>query len=191
MRQEYEQASDMIAMLWQQGEVLDALPPELKPATRVDGYVIQSGLERYSSAPRYGWKIAATSVAGQRHIGVDGPLAGRLFAERIYRDGAVVSIAGNRCAWPNPNSRSASDRTCHRATEPYTVDEVMNAVANLHLTLELPDSRFADFASVGGPALIADNACAHDLVVGPPVPADWARDDPGGTSGDRERGREI
>ncbi len=173
MRQEYEQASDMIAMLWQQGEVLDALPPELKPATRVDGYVIQSGLERYSSAPRYGWKIAATSVAGQRHIGVDGPLAGRLFAERIYRDGAVVSIAGNRMRVAEPEFAFRFGQDLPPRDEPYTVDEVMNAVANLHLTLELPDSRFADFASVGGPALIADNACAHDLVVGPPVPADW------------------
>ena len=46
-------------------------------------------------------------------------------------------------------------------------------VSDLHLTIELPDSRFADFATVGGPALIADNACARELVVGPRVTADW------------------
>ena len=35
-----------------------------------------------------GWKIAATSEAGQRHIGVSEPLAGRLFADFILPDGA-------------------------------------------------------------------------------------------------------
>jgi 2-keto-4-pentenoate hydratase len=53
----------------------------------------------------------------------------------------------------------------------------MAAVAELHLAIELPDSRFADFARAGGPALIADNACARDLVVGPPVAAPWREAD--------------
>ncbi len=57
--------------------------------------------------------------------------------------------------------------------EPYSVDEVMAAVSDLHLTLELPDSRYADFAKEGGPSLIAEAACARDLVVGPAVQADW------------------
>jgi 2-keto-4-pentenoate hydratase len=49
----------------------------------------------------------------------------------------------------------------------------MAAVGDLHLALELPDSRFADFAAVGGPTLIADNACTDWLVAGPAVTADW------------------
>jgi 2-keto-4-pentenoate hydratase len=59
-----------------------------------------------------------------------------------------------------------------RAT-PYTVDDVLAAVDSLHLALEIPDSRFADFATAGGPALIADNACAHELVLGDAVTANW------------------
>ena len=45
-------------------------------------HAIQACLERRSAFPLFGWKIAATSLDGQRHIGVDGPLAGRLLAER-------------------------------------------------------------------------------------------------------------
>ncbi len=44
-----------------------------------------------------------------------------------------------------------------RAT-PYGVDQVLGAVASLHLAFELPDSRFADFARAGKVQLIADDA---------------------------------
>ena len=59
----------------------------------------------------------------------------------------------------------------------YSIPEVMAKVADLHPTLELPDSRFMDFTRVGGPSLIADNACARELIVGPAVAADWRAQD--------------
>ena len=39
--------------------------------------------------------------------------------------------------------------------------------------IELPDSRFDDFATVGASLLIADNACAHEFVLGPATSAPW------------------
>ena len=51
--------------------------------------------------------------------------------------------------------------------QPYSVDEVLAAVATLHPAIEVPDSRFDDFTIVGAPQLIADNACAHLFVLGP------------------------
>lgn len=55
----------------------------------------------------------------------------------------------------------------------YEIDEVLDAVASLHPAIEVPDSRFADFTVVGAPQLIADNACAHQFVLGPEAPASW------------------
>ncbi len=166
-------ASALLWRHWQEGEVLDELPPDLMPETRAEGYAIQAFLERYSSQPRVGWKIAATSTAGQKHINVDGPLAGRLLVERLHEDGARVSIKGNRMRVCEPEFafRLAEDVPPRKA--PYSVAEAMAKVADLHLTIELPDSRFADFTRVGGPSLIADNACGGDLVVGARVVADW------------------
>jgi 2-keto-4-pentenoate hydratase len=57
--------------------------------------------------------------------------------------------------------------------EPYSVEEVLDAVATLHPAIEVPDSRFDDFTVVGAPQLIADNACAHQFVLGPAATADW------------------
>ena len=49
----------------------------------------------------------------------------------------------------------------------------MAAVASLHPAIELPDSRFDDFATAGGPQLVADNACANWFVLGDPVDGEW------------------
>ena len=49
----------------------------------------------------------------------------------------------------------------------------MAAVDSLHLSMEVPDSRYSDFAKVGAEQLIADTACAHYLCVSGPVTADW------------------
>ena len=56
---------------------------------------------------------------------------------------------------------------------PYSVQQVLDAVDTLHPAIEIPDSRFADFAGAGEAQLIADNACAHLFVLGPATTADW------------------
>ncbi len=169
----HQRVCDLIWKLWQAGEVIEELPVDFRPATRRDGYAIQAGLERFTTKPRVGWKIAATSVAGQKHIGVDGPLAGRMLAEKMIADGGRASIATNRMRVAEPEFAFRMARALSPRAAPYTVDEVMSAVGDLVLCIELPDSRFKDFARVGGPSLIADNACARELVIGPIVTADW------------------
>ena len=58
----------------------------------MEGYGVQACIEDFSRQPLYGWKIAATSVNGQRHIGVDGPLAGRILAERVIENGGAFQL---------------------------------------------------------------------------------------------------
>lgn len=93
---EADAAADRLFGHWRDGTALDALPEALRPRTRAEGYAVQARLEARSARPLFGWKIAATSVAGQRHINVDGPLAGRLLAETEFEDGAPVPFGTNR-----------------------------------------------------------------------------------------------
>ena len=167
------EASALLWRHWREGRRLAALPERLRPASRGEGYAIQALLERRTARPLFGWKIAATSRAGQLHIGVDGPLAGRLLAERAHGDGAILDFGANhmRVAEPEFAFRFARDLP-PRATA-YAVAEVLDAVATLHPAIEIPDSRFEDFATVGAPQLIADDACAHEFVLGPPSEAAW------------------
>lgn len=173
MSQDPEDAAGLIWQHWQDGTVMDDLPGPLKPHTRAAGYAIQAYLEGFSAHPRAGWKIAATSQAGQSHINVDGPLAGRLLAERIHGDGAEIHLTGNRMRVAEPEFAFQFGSAVPARRTRYDVDDVTDLVSSLHLSLELPDSRFADFTAVGGPTLVADNACARDLVLGPAVGADW------------------
>ncbi|MGA1643791.1 MAG: 2-keto-4-pentenoate hydratase, partial [bacterium] len=57
--------------------------------------------------------------------------------------------------------------------QPYSVKQVMEAVADLRPTIEIPDSRYSDFTKVGKAQLLADNACAWWLVAGAAAPSDW------------------
>jgi 2-keto-4-pentenoate hydratase len=166
-------ASDLLYRHWQDQTRLEALPQDLRPATRAEGYRIQACLENCTSRPLFGWKIAATSAAGQAHIGVDGPLAGRLLAERVIADGGVCPLGNNlmQVAEMEFAFRMAADLPPRAAA--YSQEEVMAAVGSLHPAIEIPDSRYHDFAAVGAAQLIADNACAHRFVLGPATTAAW------------------
>jgi 2-keto-4-pentenoate hydratase len=157
---------------WQRGERLVALPADLRPVTREHGYAIQARLDR-RTARLFGWKIAATSKAGQAHIAVDGPLAGRLPAERVFESGSRLRFGSNhmRVAEAEFAFRMAVD--VPPRAKPYSVDEVLSGVATLHPAIEIPDSRYDDFTIVGAPQLIADNACAHEFVLGSPASDAW------------------
>lgn len=170
---EAQKASQLLVGHWRAGTVLGALPSALRPATRLDGYAIQAQLESLSTKPLWGWKIAATSSAGQRHISVDGPMAGRLLAEMVYPERAELPFGGNRMRVAEPEFAFRMGRALVPRGRPYEVTEVVQAVAALHTALEVPDSRFSDFAKAGAAQLIADNACAHQFVLGPEAPALW------------------
>lgn len=173
MRNAARAAHELLSRLWREGGVIDALPEAIRPTTRGDGYAIQALLEDQSAKPLFGWKIAATSAAGQKHINVDGPIAGRLLAERAFASGSTLPFGANRMAVAEPEFAFRMARDLAPRATPYTVDEVLGAVAALHPAIEIPDSRYAVFTSVGAAQLIADNACAHDFVLGTASTADW------------------
>jgi len=166
-------AADLIWQLWNAGEVIDDLPLDLKPRTRAEGYAIQAQLDELSRRPLFGWKIAATSKAGQEHIGVSGPIAGRILAGRAYEDGADLVFGENRMRVAEPEFAFRFATALKPRRKDYTVEEVLDAVGSLHPAIEVPDSRFDNFATVGEAQLIADNACAHEFILGPATDADW------------------
>ena len=158
---------------WRTGTKLRGLEASVRPRDRTEAYAIQSVFANHSSGSLFGWKIAATSEAGQRHINVDGPMAGRILSETVIANGGTAAMAGNemRVAEPEFAFRMAADLP-PRAL-PYTVGEVLEAVGTLHPAIEIPDSRFADFVTAGAAQIIADNACAHLFVLGAAALSDW------------------
>lgn len=171
--QDMQAACALLYRHWADGSQLEALPPGLVPGTRAEAYRVQALLEGYSQAPLYGWKIAATSAAGQRHIGVDGPLAGRILAERVIADGGACALGNNLMKVVELEFAFRMARDLPPRDRPYAQEEVLDAVASLHPAIEIPDSRFLHFERVGLAQLVADNACAHHFVLGPAGGSDW------------------
>ena len=120
-----------------------------------------------------GWKIAATSTAGQKHINVSGPLAGRILSGQVLAPGALVPAQGNRMRVAEPEMAFVLGRDLPARDKAYTTAEVMAAVDSLSPSLEIPNSRFAEFTAAGEAQLLADNACAHQFILGPAAPEVW------------------
>jgi 2-keto-4-pentenoate hydratase len=166
-------ACDLLYRHGREGTRLENLPPDLRPDSRAAGYDVQRCIEAYTNQPLYGWKIAATSIAGQKHIGVDGPLAGRLLAERVIPDGGSCVLGNNLMKVMELEFAFRMGRDLPPRAQAYSEAEVLDAVATLHPAIEIPDSRYEHFETVGLPQLVADNACAHRFVLGPAALESW------------------
>ena len=108
-RNQIASASQTLHDHWRAGTKLDALEAVLRPQARKEGYAIQAELE--NGGKLFGWKIAATSEAGQKHINVAGPMAGRILVDTVIPDGGTASMHGNemRVAEPEFCFRMARD----------------------------------------------------------------------------------
>jgi 2-keto-4-pentenoate hydratase len=172
-KHQIEAAARILHDHWRAGTKLENLEASLRPHDRVEAYAIQARLQDHSSGKLFGWKIAATSEAGQKHINVDGPMAGRILPETVIADGGMASMAGNEMRVAEPEFAFRMAKDLPPRSDPYTVREVLDAVGTLHPAIEIPDSRFRDFVSAGAEQIIADNACAHLFVLGAPASANW------------------
>ncbi len=160
--------AELVWNAWRTGQRMETLPAEIRPTDAAEGMAALAALEDIAG-PGYGWKLAATSPAGQAHLGVDGPLPGRLFEQFRHEDGDRLPSADlhMRVAEAEFAFRMAADLD---PTREHTMAEVLGAVGAMHLAVEVPDSRFTRFDVVGAAQLIADDACGGRFVLGAGVP---------------------
>ena len=168
-----EAAASILLTNWTANTRIAALPESCRPATRAAAYETGAAVARLSGYAVAGWKIAATSEAGQKHINVEGPLIGRILEHRLLAAGASVKLGGNIMKVAEAEFAFGFGRDLPPRATPYEMEEALEAVSSLHLSLEVPDSRYQDFTKMGAEQLIADTACASWLVLGPAVEMPW------------------
>jgi 2-keto-4-pentenoate hydratase len=161
-------AAQILWQAWSSGHALESLPRELRPEDLAEGYAVQRALDDLAGPPT-GWKIAATSQAGQQHLGASGPMVGRLYRSQARSSGASLSVRNMRMRSAEPEfafvlaqDLKARDGELERA-------DVLAAVGSLVLAIEVPDSRFVDFKAVGVPSLAADAMCGGHYICGPAI----------------------
>lgn len=159
-------ASLLLCQSWQQGRHIDELAADCRPRDRIEAYAVQAEWPAHLGQAVAGWKIAATSTAGQKHIGVTGPIAGPVFEHRVHQDRARISLESNRMRVAECEIVFRFGRRLEPVARGHSRQQVLDAVASVHPGIEVPDSRFVHFERVGEAQLIADCACTNDMVVG-------------------------
>lgn len=160
-------AAETLWAAWTGGYQVAELPEEVRPADAPAGWAVQRALAELAG-PSYGYKIAATSAAGQTHIGVSGPLPGLLFDRFRREPGAVLASTGLM----GVVEAEFAFQLARDVPPGSDAEHVLDAVGALHLAIEVPDSRFEHFERAGEAQLLADVACAGWFALGPEVP-DW------------------
>lgn len=167
-----EKAADLLWQARLAGQRLDALPQDCRPRALDDGYRIQDAMAVRSGKTVVGWKLAVTSHAGQRRLGIDEPLAGRLFDGYVLADDVRLSAAPMIMRVAEPEFAFRLRRDLPARANPYAMAEVMAAVEGLHVAIEVPDSRFERFAEMSAADMVADDGFAGWFVLGPEL-KDW------------------
>ncbi|MBA3895572.1 MAG: fumarylacetoacetate hydrolase family protein [Sphingomonadaceae bacterium] len=138
-------------------ELADAEPLELDR-----GYAIADQLAE--NMPQVvGWKVGATSPAGQSFLGISEPIWGRVFDGGLWTAPADVDLHGDRPAEAEPEIFVRIGTTPDGELRP--VD-----IAALHLGIELNRPSRPDALTLGAGFIVADNAANVGLVIGDAFP---------------------
>jgi len=119
------EVAKLIWKSWNEGKKLDSLSERMKPNSRKEAYKIQEQIEIISENKILGWKIAATSKDGQNHIGVSGPLAGRIFKDKAKIPNSNLILGSNQMAVAEPEFAFKIGTAIKPNKSYYKVKEVM------------------------------------------------------------------
>ena len=168
-----ERIAALLANHWSNDTHIESVAGALPELDLEQAYRVQRRLIELLGTATCGWKIAATNEAGQRHIAVTHPLPGRLLVDRVYDAPASILLRNNRMRVAEGEFAFRIGQDIAPGDGQWDRERVMEHVDGLFPAIEIPDSRFADFASAGAPNLTADNACGREFVLGEAVTGPW------------------
>ena len=157
-------ASEIIWNAIKNEKRIECLPKEIAPTSRNDAYQIQKNYKVFTDYEHIGYKIAATSIAGQKHINVSSPIAGMLFKTNLFYDKESIKFSKYKMGVAEPEFvfKLSKDVT----QKVYNNNYLFTLIDELYTAIELPDTRFEDFENIGEFQLISDNSCAKYMFLG-------------------------
>ncbi len=155
---------------------LAKLPDPVRPQSAEEAYRCQSAviddlLAQYGGQTA-GYKIACTNPIAQRQLSVTEPFYGRLVSAFCFASPARLDASQFFMRVVEAEFGFLMARDLPPTSTPRPRDEIAAAVEAVIPSIEIVDSRFDDWLTIGAPSLIADNACHAAWVRGPLV-APW------------------
>lgn len=159
-------------------ERFNALPSGIAPRTAEEAYAIQDAfvaLRAKSRGPVAGYKIALSTEAMRKFVGVNEPQAGMMHESTLRQSPARLRAADyvNLVIEFEIGVRMAADLPA--ADRPYFRERVAKAVGAVMPAIEVADDRGADYKDLPKHPLhlIADNTWNEGAVFGAPL-EDWS-----------------
>lgn len=161
---DHTEAGRMLAEARRAGRKLAAYPcarPDMAGAL-----AIQAAMTAAMAVPVAGWKVGLTSRRAQEICGVDAPLAGPIFADCLWPDGAELApVEGDLgILEAEIGLRMGADLPPRAA--PYGRDEVLAAVAEVLPVIEWVTKRLPGGIREEAEWLLADGVINRGLVLG-------------------------
>jgi 2-keto-4-pentenoate hydratase len=167
----FEPLSRDLAQAWRTGGTTPLPEAGKGPTTRLEAYEIQDRMAELIGAPVVGWKVGATAPAIQLFEGHDGPIPGRIFADRCFESPARVPADLFHNVKMECEFAFRTTQAIPTGSVGMRAEEVAERLT-FHPAFELAASRYA--AGTGNRAAttfdgIADNGSGGAAVIGPPV----------------------
>ena len=154
---------------------LSELPSNARPKNSTEAYACQDALvsfliEHYGGET-IGYKIACTNKIAQELLHMYGPFHGKLLSSSSFDSPAKIEAGGffmrvMEAEFAFRMARDLAPRLTGNAARLPSREEVADAVEGVLPGIEIVDSRFDEWTTVGGESLIADNACHAAWVKG-------------------------
>jgi 2-keto-4-pentenoate hydratase len=151
------------------------LDASVRAAPLDDGYRVQDALHQLMSGAGWGeiagWKIAVTSKVMQQMTGLAEPIGGAVFSKGVHPSPARLSLAAYHHLGVEFEVavRLADDLTAGGG--PWTRASVARHVASCLPAFELVEDGDADYKTLDGFTLVAQNAWNGGVVLGAPATA--------------------
>lgn len=145
---------------------VDALASDLVPETTAQAYAVNGAVAEALGWEPLGWKIAGTTANVRRKLGLEGPIYGRSF--RRFKYASPCSLKHGELLDPLVECEFfvtlAHDLPPRSA--PWTIDEVLDAVGDVHAGIEVAECRYRRGALPPLPAILADGSASGRYVFG-------------------------
>jgi len=165
-----QKAADFITKLRLDLKQEDAIPEDFRPADPNEGYRVQKEVVKRLLAEyggkTVGYKVACTNKLAQKLLNLSSPFYGCLLSSLVHTSPARVRAKDFSMQLIEPEFAFEMAKDLPAKDTPYTTKEVSAAVGAVLPVIEIVDTRFTDWTTVGVPSLISDNGCNGAWVMG-------------------------
>ncbi len=150
------------------GEKLTSYPGTA-PKNMGEAFAIQSAVRERIGWKLAGWKIGCTSERAQKALKTAGPFPGPVYTERLFPSGAHVATLPTNSRTTEPEIAFTMASDVPPRENPWTVAEVLAAVATVHPAIEIVNPRLPKGFNDVVEWYVADGGLSHALVLGPGI----------------------